>query len=54
MSIKATVAVKKYFDCPERPLENREIIAFYKADPKGFKEIAALCAKALGETIDES
>lgn len=43
-------AIKKFFGT-ERPVTNAELIEFRKADAKGFNEIAADCAKALGEEL---
>ena len=51
MSIGKVQALKRFFDVPEKPITNNELIAFRREDPKGFDELATLAAAALGETL---
>lgn len=35
-------AMKEFFSTPDRPVENKELMEFKKADPEGFEEVAQM------------
>jgi len=46
-------AIKKFFHSDVKPITNIELLAFAKADKKGFEEIGDLCLAALSEKLDK-
>jgi hypothetical protein len=49
--LKAADALKAFFGTPDKPVSNRELLAFAKADKDGYNELVAL-AKADLEASD--
>jgi hypothetical protein len=53
--MKKAEAIKKFFNTVGYPeVTTSEIMALMKADKEAFKEVAVLCAKALGVELEES
>ena len=50
-NLKAADALKAFFGTPDKPVSNRELLAFAKADKDGYNELVAL-AKADLEASD--
>lgn len=40
-------AIKEYFNTPEKPVTNTELIQFAREDKPGYEEIGDLCIEAL-------
>ena len=40
--MKTADAIKVFFDTPDKPVSNKELLAFRKADKDGYDEIANL------------
>ena len=49
--MKTADAIKDFFGTPDKPVSNRELLAFAKADKDGYNELVAL-AKADLEASD--
>ena len=49
--MKTADAIKVFFGTPDKPVSNRELLAFAKADKDGYNELVAL-AKADLEASD--
>ena len=45
--MKAADALKAFFGTPDRPVENKELLAFARTDKDGYNELVALAMAAL-------
>ena len=45
--------LKVFFSTPNKPVENKELLEFAKADKAGFDELAGLAAQELGVTLKQ-
>ena len=55
MPVTRMVAIKKVFEADGgQKVEGMELIKFKRDDPKGFEELAEMCAASIGETIQQA